>query len=137
MLITAQYFLNLVKRNKKISETIIPELIHRLIRETISDNAYTRFPSYDDVFTPGFDGVVKENTTKHRYLPLGNIYFEIGSNTDCCKAISKIDSDYRKRKTDNSIEDKKNYTYIAVTTSILNSTNKQTKCDKYIKENVF
>lgn len=137
MLITAQRFVDLVKKNKKLSENIIPNLIHRLIRETITNVTYSRFPSYDDVFAPGVDGLVKGNTTLHRFLPTGDLYFEIGTNTDCYKSISKINSDYQKRKNDNSIVDKKNYTYIAITTSILNSTNKQTKCDEYIKENIF
>lgn len=66
MLITGEHFLDLVKKNKKLSETIIPELIHRLVRETINTGAYTHFPANDDVFTPGFDGIVTGNTTEHR-----------------------------------------------------------------------
>ena len=106
MLLTGEHFLELVKKNKKLSETIIPELIHRLVRETINSGAYTHFPANDDVFTPGFDGVITGNTIEHRFLPLGNLFFEMGAKKDCYKGITKIDSDYQKRKNDESITDK-------------------------------
>ncbi len=137
MIITGEHFLYLIKKNKKLSETFIPKLIHRLIKETIGQNTYTRFPSDDDIFVPGFDGIVKNNSTPHRFLPQGNICFEIGVKTDCYKSLSKINDDYVKRKNDVSITDKENYSYIAITTSILNSNTKQIKCDKYTKEKIF
>lgn len=137
MIITSEHFLDLVKNNKKISEITIPELIHRLIRETISCGTYTHFPANDDVFTPGFDGIVIENTTLHRFLPLGNLCFEIGTKKDCYKGLNKIDTDYQKRKNDILIKNKKEFTYIAITTSILDSKKKTIKCNEYISENIF
>lgn len=137
MIISAEHFLDLVKKNKKLSEAIIPTLIHRLIRETVNTNAYSHFPSDDDVFVSGFDGVVMENTTQHRFLPLGKIYFEIGTKKDCYKGIAKIESDYEKRKIDTSINNKKDYAYIAITTSILDAKKKQSMCDKYNSDNIF
>lgn len=137
MIITGEHFLDLVKKNKKLSETIIPELIHRLVSETINCGAYTHFPANDDVFTPGFDGIVTGNTTEHRFLPLGNLYFEMGAKKDCYKGITKIDNDYQKRKNDDSIADKDKFTYIAITTSILDAKEKQVKCNEYIKEKIF
>lgn len=137
MLLTGEHFLELVKKNKKLSETIIPELIHRLVRETINSGAYTHFPANDDVFTPGFDGVITGNTIEHRFLPLGNLFFEMGAKKDCYKGITKIDSDYQKRKNDESITDKNKFTYIAITTSILDAKDKQVKCNEYIKDNIF
>lgn len=71
MTITGEHFLDLIEKNKKFSETFIPKLIHRLIKETICQNTYTRFPSDDDIFVPGFDGIVKNNSTPHRFLPQG------------------------------------------------------------------
>lgn len=137
MLLTGEHFLELVKKNKKLSETIIPELIHRLVRETINSGAYTHFPANDDVSTPGFDGVITGNTIEHRFLPLGNLIFEMGAKKDCYKGIAKIDKDYQKRKSDESIIDKNNFTYIAITTSILDAKDKQIKCNEYIKDNIF
>ena len=137
MLLTGEHFLELVKKNKKLSETIIPELIHRLVRETINSGAYTHFPANDDVFTPGFDGVITGNTIEHRFLPLGNLFFEMGAKKDCYKGITKIDSDYQKRKNDESITDKNKFTYIAITTSILDAKDKQVKCNEYIKDNIL
>lgn len=137
MIITGEHFLDLVKKNKKLSEIIIPELMHRLIKETIAIDTYTHFPSEDDVFAPGFDGIVLKNSTLHRFLPVGNLYYEIGTKKDCCKGIAKIDSDYQKRKNDDSIKDKNEFTYIAITTCILDSKKKQIKCNEYIKENIF
>lgn len=137
MIITGEHFLDLIKKHKKLSEAIIPALIHRLIRETIGCEVYAHFPANDDIFTPGLDGIVVENTIAHRFLPLGNLYFEIGVKKECYKGLSKIDDDYQKRKADSSIRDKKSVTYIAITTSILDSTKKQERCNKYIGENVF
>lgn len=54
MILSASNFLDLVKSNKKLSECKLPELIHKLIRQSLNGNTYTRFPSGDDVFTPGW-----------------------------------------------------------------------------------
>ncbi len=137
MIISAEHFLELIKKEKKLSETIIPELIKRLIRETIDCGAYTRFPANDDVFVPGPDGVVNGNKTLHRFLPLGDLYFEIGAKTTLYKSLNKIDSDYQTRKNDITIKEKEKYTYIAVTTGILDSKIKEEKCKYYNKEKVF
>ncbi len=137
MIITGEHFLELIKKNKKLSEVVVPDLIRRLVRETIHGDVYSHFPVNDDVFTPGFDGVVTNNTTVHRFLPLGNLYFEIGTNKNFYKSINKINDDYQKRKNDSALINKDNYSYIAITTGILDSKKKQEKCDEYSNEKVF
>ena len=137
MIISASLFLDLIKKKKKLSESIVPELIKRLIRETVSYSTYMHIPTNDDIFTPGFDGVIKGNTTSHKYLPEGDSLIEFGAKKDLSKAINKIDEDYQKRKKDASLKGKENYTYIAITTSILDATKKQAKIDEYTKENIF
>lgn len=137
MIISSSHFLELIQSKKKLSSTIVPELIHRLIRETLNSNTYTHFPSGDDIFVPGFDGYVKANKIKNRFVPFGNSFFEIGTNTNCYKSFSKINSDYVKRKNDGLFLNKHEYTYVAVTTSILNSSKKEAVNLKYDSENVF
>ena len=118
MIISSEHFLELVKKNKKISEIIIPELIHRLIRQTINCNTYTHFPSVVDIFTPSWDGIVLNNKIEHRFLLLGNIVFEIGTKKNTYNSLTKIDDDYEKRKIDSSINNKIDYSYIVLTTKI-------------------
>lgn len=137
MILSASNFLDLVKSNKKLSECKLPELIHKLIRQSLNGNTYTHFPSGDDVFTPGWDGYIENNSIDHRFLPLGKIFVEVGANTDWYKGIRKIKSDYNKRKCEDIGIDKSDYSYIAITASILNSTSKQVFCEKSNNEKIF
>lgn len=136
-IISATNFVNLIKENKKISESIIPELIHKLIRQSINSNTYTHFPSGDDIFVPGFDGIISENIVEHRFLPKGNIIFEIGVKTTSRTSVKKIQDDYSKRKLEKDGINKSEYTYIAISTAILNSTSKQKLSDEYNNEAIF
>lgn len=136
-IISASNFVSLIKDNKKISESIVPELIRKLIRQTINSNTYTHFPSGDDIFTPGLDGIINENVIEHRFLPKGNILFEIGVKKDSKAAKSKIEGDYLKRKNEKIEIKQSEYTYIAITTAILNSTVKQELSDRYNNEKIF
>lgn len=137
MIISSHNFVQLIKNNKRISEGLIPELIRRLIVESINNNTYIFFPSNDDIYTPGWDGIVKNNTTEHPFIPIGDIFFEIGTNSSYSKGLNKIKEDYEKRKKDNSIRNKNNYSYIAITTSILDSKKKQSLIDELNNEKVF
>lgn len=137
MIISSSYFLELIKSKKKLSEVLVPKLIYRLVRESLNSNTYTHFPSGDDVFTPGWDGLIDGNDVEHRFLPKGNSYFEIGAKKNCYKSFTKIDSDYEKRKVDSTILNKTDYSYVAVTTSILDSKKKENYVQKYEEENIF
>lgn len=136
-IISASNFVNLIKENKKISETIIPELIQRLIRQSINSNTYTHFHYGDDIFAPGFDGIVKDNIIEHRFLQKGSFVVEIGVITGSRQSISKIKKDYSKRKLEKNGINKSEYNYIAISTAILNSTSKQKYSDKYNNEAIF
>ena len=136
-IISASNFVNLIKENKKISETIIPELIRKLIRQSINSNTYTHFHSGDDIFSPGFDGIVKDNIIEHRFLQKGSFVVEIGVITGSRQSISKIKKDYSKRKSEENGINKSEYNYIAISTAILNSTSKQKYSDEYNNEAIF
>lgn len=117
-------FSEMIKNNHKISETLIPELLKRLIRESVPNDTYYCVPFGDDIYIPGVDGFISDNKVEHKYLPSGNCFFEIGAETTTHKAIAKIKSDYEKRKVDSNISDKKKYNYIAITTTEINTTKK-------------
>ena len=58
----------------------------------------------------------------------------MGTNKD---GITKIRNDYKKRKSDDGIEEFINYTYVAVTSAILDSSKKQLFCEMAKKEGIF
>lgn len=137
MIITSSHFLQLIKSKKKLSEENFPLLIHRLIRETVSDGSYSRVPVGDDIFVPGWDAVIRDNLCEHRFIPKGNIVFEFGCKTDKKTAMRKIDEDYKKRKDDSELTNKDSYSYIGITTAILDSKTKENLNNQYGKENIF
>ena len=137
MIITGSHFLQMIKSKKKLSEEIFPLLIRRLIRETLGNGSYSRVPVGDDIFVPGWDGVIRDNICDHRFLPRGNIVFEFGCKTDSKTAIRKIGEDYAKRKYDSTLADKGSYSYIGITTAILDSKLKECLNKQYDSENVF
>ena len=134
MIINSTTLIDLVKENKKLSETLFPKLIARLISASVNSNGYTRFPSGDAVFTPGVDGVLQDVKSCNKFVPEGNSIWEIGTNKS---AIDKIESDYNKRALEDRGLNKAEYTYIAVVSSILNSTDKQAFCDNQTKDGPF
>ncbi len=137
MIINSTQLVDLIKSNKRKFEDKFPELIQKLIRNTLNNNIHTHFPSNDAIFTPGWDGFVENNTDEYRYVPFGNSIFELGAKKEGIRGISKIRSDYKKRKEEKDRIDKSQYTYIAVTSSILNSTTKQSFCENATKDSVF
>lgn len=137
MIISRALFQRLIQSKKRATEGLFPELVKRLIRESLNNNVYTHFPSNDDIFTPGWDGFIYNNQIDHKYVPKGDSIYEFGANTDSGKGISKIKSDYDKRKTDSTFDEKNKYSYIALTTSVLNSTSKQKFSNDANKEKVF
>lgn len=80
-------------QHKKLSESILPELIKRLILCSCPDLSNIRIPGKDDVWAPGFDGIVI-NQQRFRYVNSGQSVWEFGTNAD---SLSKINSDYKKR----------------------------------------
>ena len=94
-LITSKILETIMGHKKKLSQGILPELVKRLISCSCPD-ANVRMPSKDDIWAPGFDGIVK-NKKKSRYVNDGLSVWEFGTNDD---SLSKINSDYEKRTKD-------------------------------------
>lgn len=86
----------LIDNQKKLSEGLLPELIKRLILSSRSGIDSIRFPSIDDVWAPGFDGIV-ECRSSSIYVPEGLSVWECGTNAD---SLKKINDDYQKRTDD-------------------------------------
>lgn len=68
-LINSTQLHDLIKSNKRKAESIFPELIRRLIRNTCNVDCYTHFPSGDAIYTTGWDGTVKNNKVENRFIP--------------------------------------------------------------------
>lgn len=92
-LINSKLLQNLIEENKKEMEGLFPELIKRLIVSSCKKISSIRIPSLDDVWAPGFDGIIScdEQTT---YVNSGDSVWEFGTNEDTLK---KINADFEKR----------------------------------------
>lgn len=91
--LTTKILESLVANNKKKSEYLLPELVKRLILSSVDKISSIRIPSKDDVWAPGFDGIVEcdENLA---HICSGKSVWEFGTNED---SLSKINEDYVKR----------------------------------------
>lgn len=78
--------------HKRKTEELLPALIKRLINSSCPD-ANLRIPEEDDIWAPGYDGIVSTETGS-RYVAAGNSVWELGTAAD---SLSKINSDYEKR----------------------------------------
>lgn len=87
-----------IERDKKKSEGLLPELVKRLILSSCSNVTSIRMPGLDDVWAPGFDGIVNSNE-ETAYVADGTSVWECGTNAD---SLRKINDDYNKR-TNNSL----------------------------------
>ncbi len=72
---------------------LLPELVKRLILSSCPNISNIRIPGKDDVWAPGFDGVV-ENAHEYKYVCSGTSVWEFGTSNDTLK---KIETDYNKR----------------------------------------
>ncbi|TPI01174.1 hypothetical protein [Mycoplasma struthionis] len=115
-------------------EEYFPSLIEKLVEKVISKEAYIRFLTGDDNRLPGWDGIVDNNKNEHKYIPAGNLRFEIGTGK---KAIQKIKTDYKTRRDSNNIENKSDLVYIAITSHCLNNTKKEKLINEFNKEKVY
>ena len=75
-LFTSKMLERLMSEQKKKSEGLLPEIIKRLIRSSCPDYSYLRAPEEDDIWAPGYDGIVDNGTKRlmwHRELACGNL----------------------------------------------------------------
>ena len=91
--------------NKKKFEQLLPEIVKRLIMASNSSVTEHRFPSGDDIWAPGYDGIVNCEIDSE-YVRRGRSVWEIGTNDN---SLKKINDDYTKR-TQNSLGLKKEET---------------------------
>lgn len=94
-IISSTQFQDLMKTDKRMSEGLFPDLIRRLVKNTCADDCYFAFPNGDAVYTPGWDGIVKNNQKINRFVPIGNSVWELGTNRN---SLNKIKTDYENVK---------------------------------------
>ena len=82
-----------MQTEKRRAEELLPELIKRLIVSSVKDIISVRVPDKDDIWAPGFDGIieVKESTL---HVSDGISVWEFGA---CNEPLTKIEDDYEKR----------------------------------------
>ena len=113
-LISSKVLELLVMEQKKKMESILPDLIKRLILNACPKLSHLRIPGSDDIWAPGFDGVIF-NEEAFRYVDSGQSVWEFGTNSD---SLAKINADYQKRTDDPLGINKKEATFYLVVPKI-------------------
>lgn len=92
-IINAKRLDSLSTEKQREFEGILPLLVKKLILNSCTAIDSIRMPHGEDIWAPGFDGVVhcSEQTT---YVMSGNSVWEFGSNKD---TLQKVNEDYDKR----------------------------------------
>ncbi|MFR7742548.1 MAG: hypothetical protein ACLU3I_04065 [Acutalibacteraceae bacterium] len=104
----------LLIEQRRYSEGLLPEIIKRLINCSGAEVDGLRIPDGDDVWAPGYDGIVSAKV-ESRYITAGKSVWEFGCSSD---SLAKIESDFEKR-TENSLDiDKANTTFYLVVPKI-------------------
>ncbi|MBR3355507.1 MAG: hypothetical protein IKG47_09185 [Oscillospiraceae bacterium] len=91
--ITSEILKRFLEQDKRKFEGLFPELVKRLILSSCQNVSNIRIPSLDDVWAPGFDGIV-EIQEQTQYFAAGKSVWEFGTNLN---SLSKINEDYQKR----------------------------------------
>ena len=109
-LINSALLEEIVRRKKIESAGLLPELVKRLILSSVRQISSIRIPGMDDVWAPGFDGVVEcdESTT---HICSGKSVWEFGTNND---SLTKINGDYAKRTKNTSKQEKRKSAFYLV-----------------------
>ena len=82
--------------NKRKFEQLLPEIIKRLIMASNSSVTEHRFPSGNDIWASGYDGIANCEIASD-YVCKGKSVWEFGTNED---SLAKINKDYEKRTRD-------------------------------------
>lgn len=92
-IVTTKLLEEIVSNNKRKFEGKLPELVKRLILSSVQSISSIRIPSNDDIWTPGFDGIVEcgEDTM---HICSGKSVWEFGTNAD---SLQKVNKDYNTR----------------------------------------
>ncbi|MBQ4448054.1 MAG: hypothetical protein II897_07140 [Clostridia bacterium] len=83
----------IAEKDSRLFQGLLPELVKRLIISSCPDISNIRIPGKDDVWAPGFDGVVESNQ-ENRFVCAGKSVWEFGTSNGTLKKINK---DYNNR----------------------------------------
>ncbi|GIB10441.1 hypothetical protein VCSRO42_3365 [Vibrio cholerae] len=76
------------------SQSVIPELIYWLVKQSCSNLVLCRIPYGDAVNQPGWDGMVETDEGFLEFVPRGKSFWEIGTNAN---PRAKATDDFKKR----------------------------------------
>ena len=93
------------------SESVTPELIYLLVRQSVSQLSECRIPYGNAVNQPGLDGLVEAGQGFREFVPDGVSYWEIGTGAN---PQDKATTEFRKRNKEASASDRKNATFVFV-----------------------
>ena len=93
MIINAEWLDAMSKQHQRDFQELLPELVKKLIINSCTSISSIRMPHGDDIWAPGFDGVV-DCSEGNRYVPTGRSVWEFGTNEN---TLQKINDDYQKR----------------------------------------
>jgi hypothetical protein len=95
------------------SESVIPELISLLVRESArEDLTVCRIPYGDAVNQPGWDGLVETEKGFGQFLPKKKSFWEIGTGAN---PQSKATTDFKKRTRNMALNERQEANYVFVT----------------------
>jgi hypothetical protein len=94
------------------SESVIPELLYQLVKESVPELSECRIPYGEIVNQPGLDGLVDCIGGFGEFVPVGRSYWEIGTGA---APQAKATEDYRKRKEGLSDAERADLTFVFVT----------------------
>lgn len=94
------------------SQTVIPELIYLLVKQSISHASVCRIPYGDAVNQSGWDGIVEAESAFLEFVPDGRSYWEIGTGND---PQAKATKDFKKRTSQLSADDRAQGSFVFVT----------------------
>ncbi len=97
------------------SEAAIPELIWRLVKDSVSDLTTCRIPYGDAINQPGWDGLVETENGFRQFVPKQKSFWEIGTGGHL---LNKATSDFEKRTAQMSPEERAEADYVFATPNI-------------------
>ncbi len=94
------------------SQTVIPELIYLLVKQSISNASVCRIPYGDAVNQSDWDGIVEAESAFLEFVPDGRSYWELGTGND---SQTKATKDFHKRTKQLSADDRAQGSFVFVT----------------------
>ena len=94
------------------SQSVVPELLYLLVKQSISIVPVRRIPYGDAINQQGWDGIVESEEPFLEYIPKGKSYWEIGTGRDPKKKANQV---FTQRTTDLEGDDMALSTFIFVT----------------------